>query len=113
MKILYVAGPMTGLPDFNYPAFRKAAQQLRAAGYGVRNPTEVAVPKGFTPSWEWYMRRTLKMMLDADGIAVLPGWRKSRGASIEVDTGDRIGIPSATVSVWLAGDILADGTEDA
>ena len=33
--ILYLCGPMTGLPGNNYPAFHKAAADLRAAGYSV------------------------------------------------------------------------------
>lgn len=33
MTRLYVAGPMSGLPDHNYPAFREAATRLRDLGY--------------------------------------------------------------------------------
>jgi hypothetical protein len=33
--ILYIAGPMTGLPDYNYPAFEQARASLEAAGYRV------------------------------------------------------------------------------
>jgi hypothetical protein len=35
---LYIAGPMTGIPDSNYPAFNQAEIELRAAGYDVLNP---------------------------------------------------------------------------
>lgn len=101
MTTLYVAGPMSGLPELNYPAFNEAAEQLRAAGFEVLNPVDVVVPRGATPTWQWFMRRTLKMMLDADAIATLPGWRDSKGASIEVDTADRIGIGEAPVTHWI------------
>ena len=37
---LYVAGPMTGLPDYNYPAFDGAAALLAERGYPVENPAE-------------------------------------------------------------------------
>lgn len=104
MTTLYVAGPMTGLPEFNYPAFREAGEQLTAAGFTVLNPIDVDTT-GTTEderTWQWFMRRTLKMMLDADAIATLPGWRQSKGASIEVDTADRIFIGEAPVTDWLA-----------
>lgn len=101
---LYIAGPMSGLPEFNYPAFRAAAEALRAAGYDVLNPIDVDID-GTTEderTWEWYMRRTLAMMLSADAIATLPGWRDSRGATIEVETAARIGIGEAPLTHWLA-----------
>lgn len=103
MTTLYIAGPMSGLPEFNYPAFRAAEEELRAAGYDVLNPVDVDVT-GTTEderTWEWYMRRTLAMMLAADHIATLPGWRDSRGARVEVETAERIGIGEAPVSLWL------------
>ena len=39
-KRLYVAGPMRGIKDFNFPAFDEAATFLRNAGYEVCNPAD-------------------------------------------------------------------------
>ena len=47
MTRVYIAGPMTGLPDFNYPAFNAAAAKLRALGLEVLNPAENPPP----PLW--------------------------------------------------------------
>lgn len=95
---LYIAGPMTGLPDYNFPAFNQAAVDLRALGYDVANPAK----NGADPSkpWDWYMRCALTQMLVCDGVAVLPGWAASRGASLEVHVARRLEIPVRAVHEW-------------
>ena len=78
----YIAGPMTGLPDFNYPEFNKAADELRKQGYKVVNPAEL--DGGDTSmTWTYYIKRDLKELLDCQGIVLLKGWEKSRGATLE------------------------------
>jgi uncharacterized protein DUF4406 len=37
---IYISGRMSGLPEFNFPAFHKAAADWRAAGWEVVNPAE-------------------------------------------------------------------------
>lgn len=78
---VYLAGPMTGLPDFNFPAFHAAAARLRADGHHVENPAENSAPP--CGSWEGYMRLAIAQLITCDTIALLPGWENSRGASIE------------------------------
>lgn len=90
MKI-YLAGPMTGLPEFNFPAFDRAAEILSAAGYTVFNPAQMDRDVGFDPlstvvSNEFLrdaLRRDLSAICECDGIAMLPGWEKSGGARVE------------------------------
>jgi hypothetical protein len=81
MQRIYIAGPMTGHPDFNYPAFHEAAARLRAQGYTVLNPAENPVPACGT--WQGYMRMALAQLVTCDCVALLPGWIESRGALIE------------------------------
>lgn len=107
---IYVAGPMTGLPDYNYPAFNAAAEQLRAAGYAVLNPvdSEKHNPTPGTPQgWDWYMRHALRMVLNVDGLAVLPGWESSKGALLEVDVARALALTVRPLDAWLAEQAVA------
>jgi hypothetical protein len=98
MMRLYVSGPMTGKPDLNKPAFAEAAGALHAAGFDVVNPA--AWTGGPDYSWEDYMRVDLRLLLDCDGVAVLPGWLRSRGARLEVHVARNLGLPIKRVHEW-------------
>lgn len=89
-KRVYVAGPMTGIADFNYPAFNAMADQLRAAGYQVENPAD----HGIVPGAEWadYMAYDLTRLGLCGVIALLPGWERSEGAKLEVQIAHRLGM---------------------
>lgn len=80
-QLTYLAGPMTGLPDYNYPAFHAAAAKLRAMGHTVLNPAENPAPPCGT--WQAYMRMALAQLVQCQSIVMLPGWGCSRGAMIE------------------------------
>lgn len=105
---LYIAGPMTGKPAFNYPAFDLAYTLLKEAGFEViLNPVDACKDCNHQPSsdaphpWEWYMRSALRMVLDVDGIALLPGWDESRGAKLEVSTGEALGLQIQPLYYWI------------
>lgn len=90
--MLYLGGPMTGIPDFNYPLFKEVAEWLRfpTRGYEVRCPAEIdggnqVLEGGEVQPWKYYMRHALRMLLECDSIALLPGWEKSKGARRELD----------------------------
>ena len=102
---LYVAGPMSGLPDFNYPAFNAAERVLRVRGYAVLNPVKAEEHNdtGKPQTWDWYMRHALRMVLDSEGLALLPGWENSRGATLEVQVAKALGLPCKPLSEWNGG----------
>ena len=56
-KRIYLAGPMTGLPQLNFPAFHAAAAHLRTYGYTVINPAEINPDHSM--SWEACMRKDI------------------------------------------------------
>jgi hypothetical protein len=100
--IIYISGPMSGLPEMNFPAFAEAAARLRELGHTVISPHEVELPqypKGYKPKteaerlemWIAFMREDIKQLMGADTVAVLPGWGKSTGANIEVNLGFDLG----------------------
>ncbi|MSS84518.1 DUF4406 domain-containing protein [Actinomycetaceae bacterium WB03_NA08] len=90
---------MSGLPEYNYPAFHEAARELREAGYEVLNPAESNRPT--SDPWQLFMRDAIGMLIQADGVALLPGWSKSRGACIEIKLAIDLGIEIATPSAWI------------
>lgn len=92
----YIAGPMTGLPEFNHPKFNAVASILRAQGTEVVNPAEVDAGSTDQP-WEFYMRLALRGMLECDAVIMLPGWENSRGARIERRLAGELGM---TVTEW-------------
>jgi hypothetical protein len=84
---------MSGLPDYNYGAFRKATEQLRVRGYRIHSPVEVNYGEGHVPGsrpWEDYMRGSLGLLLDCDGIILLPGWVHSDGAVLEFQVAKKL-----------------------
>lgn len=99
MTRLYVAGPMTGYEDYNYPAFRAAAEQLQSVGYETENPADN--DDGAEHSYEWYLRAGFAQVLRCDGVALLDGWEHSKGAWHEVTLAKALNMPYRTVAGWV------------
>lgn len=94
---VYLSGPMTGLPEFNYPAFAAATEALRAAGYTVFSPHEFLPNTNTVPS-QADLRRAFAAYCkficeEADAVVVLAGWTKSKGATCEVALARNCGLP--------------------
>lgn len=109
--IIYLAGPMRGIPNFNFPAFDYAAEKLRAGGHFVFSPAEhdrkkngaeiennptgdeaLATEKtGFSLN-EALAADTHFICTRAHAIALLPGWEKSSGAQAELALAKALGL---------------------
>ena len=83
---------MSGLPDFNYPAFHDAARALRDAGLKIINPADVSGGRA-DEDRTVYMRAGIENVLAADGVITLPGWVVSPGARLEVQVAAAVGLP--------------------
>jgi hypothetical protein len=90
MTRIYIAGPMTGFPLLNFPAFHAAAAEWRARGCHVENPAEINPdPKA---QWTDCMRADIRQLVTCDAIYLLPGWKLSRGARIEAHIARELGL---------------------
>lgn len=96
---LYLSGPMSGLPEFNFPAFHKVAGLLRAKGHFVVSPAEITTDTG--ASWQECLRADIKALCDCDAVALMDGWEHSNGAHLELHIAHRLGL-----RVHLVRDLL-------
>ncbi len=76
---IYIAGPMSGLPKFNHPAFFAAEEYLHDHGAKVMNPA--VLPVGF--AHHEYMQIAIPILQTCEAVAFLPGWQLSKGARME------------------------------
>lgn len=110
---VYLAGPMSNIPYFNFPAFIDAAGRLRKEGYHVFNPAENDIEKygnfwkncpngtheeagvngDHIPTYREVLKIDLNWILDnAEAIALLPGWKNSKGARAEMALAECLGL---------------------
>lgn len=95
-RSIYIAGPMSGYPQFNFPAFFRTEQLLRDDGWEVFNPAaksqeadldkeavvtgdaKKALAEGFDfrKCYLWDVTK----VIEADAIYMLKGWQYSPGA---------------------------------
>ncbi len=93
----YLAGPMSGIKDYNKPAFKRITKALRRQGFNILSPVETdnKVPKD--SKWADYLRKDLLLLAKCEGIILMPGWEDSRGARLEQSIVFALGLPCFTV----------------
>jgi hypothetical protein len=97
---IYISGSISGDPDYRRK-FSCAEERLFDAGYCPVNPAKMNVP---IEAWERAMRNAVIIMLGSDGVALLPDWKQSKGAKIEVRLARDLGIPVRPLEKWLEED---------
>ena len=90
--VVYLSGPMTGIADFNRAEFDRRAQELRRLGFLVRNPADISREFGTDRPYEFYFKRALRMMLDADVVYVFGDTTQSRGVEMELQVAKMAGM---------------------
>lgn len=100
---VYIAGPMSGLPAFNFPAFDAARDRWIADGHDVVSPADLTRqmwrerfgeqfdPESTDPAisaggdiYRDFLREDIREIVACDAIALLPGWRTSKGVAVEL-----------------------------
>jgi hypothetical protein len=108
VSAIYIAGPMSGIRQFNVPMFHRAAAAIRRAhpGHVIINPASLDTPtmqkyalessdgdlkdleEITRETWGQVLGRDVTLVADhIDEIALMPGWEFSRGARLEAFVG--------------------------
>jgi hypothetical protein len=87
---VYLAGPMTGIAELNFPAFNQEAERLRAEGLQVLNPADHGIVDG--ADWADYLRHDIAGLSSCERIHLLRGWTKSKGACLEMTIAKALGM---------------------
>lgn len=94
---IYLAGPMRGYTDLNFPAFDSAKKKWELWGYEVISPADLDRKEGCTDN-RGYVKRDVAAILTCDSIYLLKGWEDSIGASAEY-----------FLARWIGLNILIEG----
>jgi nucleoside 2-deoxyribosyltransferase len=98
---LYLAGPMSGIAQLNFPKFHAEAARLRSLGFEVVNPVELnnedpdmvfANDQEQIKHWQRCLRVDIGELLHCDSVALLDGWTASKGARLEQHVAFELGM---------------------
>ena len=101
---VYLAGPMTGLPQNNREAFAYAWNKLIEEGFDAISPhflesaieIETRAKMGTAAVYRHVLPVDCFAISSADAVLALPGWEDSRGCNFERHFADLIEIPWIT-----------------
>lgn len=99
---IYISGPISNDDQkkmgSNIDEFFHAEMLLVKAGYIVANPVINGI--GRDAPWLTHMKADIKMMMDCDAVALLPGFKESKGAMVEVTLARGLGMEVKTIEEW-------------
>jgi len=93
---IYIAGPMRGYPQFNFPAFDEAYHSLVEQGFIPISPADLDrvhegwidfPPEDVSPNLEMAKRcigRDVAAIMECQAIYLMKGWENSSGAKVEL-----------------------------
>lgn len=90
MKV-YISGAISNRdPEEVRKEFERVEKLLSSLGLEAVNPLANGLTDAHT--WREHMRADLHLLLECDKIVVLPGWRESKGARLEVFVATELGM---------------------
>jgi hypothetical protein len=89
-KTIYIAGPMTGLPEYNKPAFDEAARHWKETRVVINPARNYGGDQTLTHAQ--YMRYSIHQLLIVDAVYMLKGWQDSKGATAEHTIAKSLGL---------------------
>lgn len=106
---VYLAGPMSGYDQYNFPAFFQAQEALETIGYTVYNPAEEdekwksdIISSGDLSEQDikTVIRHDISLILDrVDLLVFLDGWQNSKGAMVEFSLARFLGLDCYTIDL--------------
>jgi hypothetical protein len=104
MNSIYIAGPMTGIKNFNAVSFDYTAEKLKEAGWLVTNPMDFQrhrLPnlEGICDDIKSIIIIDVALLISCEAIWMLPGWQQSKGATAEYH-----------LAIWAGLDIYENST---
>ena len=90
---LYIAGPMSSIKDLNYPEFNRVSRELSRMGHEVYNPATAFNGAYIDLPYDIWLREAVRLVSMVNGMVLLSGWDRSKGALTEIHIGLSLGMP--------------------
>lgn len=116
-EVVFLSGPMTGIKNYNREAFDDAEYAIRQKYLYRNEPVEIINPAASdyvqgaertgqevqvgSKEYATILGSCLDRLKGATVVVMLPGWEKSKGASIEHYAAERMGILTTTLESYL------------
>jgi len=103
LRSAYLAGPMRGIKDFNFPEFHRQAAWLRSENWTIFSPAERdEADPALNGDWgisaegrglDYFMQYDLAAVCQTDAVILMKGWESSQGARLEAMVAVEVGHP--------------------
>lgn len=102
-KKIYLSGPISGFVlEERIWTFTHVAEMVEKWGHHAVNPFDNGLPHD--AGYGDHMKADMKMLLECDGILMLPDWQQSAGAQLELRVAMACGLELWNIDYYWATD---------